>query len=90
MKTFNQFTEDVEKIKELGDTIQNNKSVKKIKNSLESGKIDINQLKDFVNSDDAQNLKNTAINTLLDVGQSYLNKAKESTKGGNNKGGNKK
>ena len=90
MKTFNQFTEDVEKIKELGDTIQNNKSVKKIKNSLESGKIDINQLKDFVNSDDAENLKNTAINTLLDVGQSYLNKAKESTKGSNNKGGNKK
>ena len=85
MKTFNQFAEDAEKIKELGDTIQNNKSVKKIKNSLESGKIDINQLKDFVNSDDAQNLKNTAINTLLDVGQSYLNKAKESAKGGNKK-----
>ncbi len=90
MKTFNQFTEDVEKIKELGDTIQNNKSVKKIKNSLQSGKIDINQLKDFVNSDDAKKLKNTAINTLLDVGQSYLNQAKESSKGGNNKGGNKK
>ena len=82
MKTFNQFTEDVEKIKELGDTIQNNKSVKKIKNSLQSGKIDINQLKDFVNSDDAKKLKNTAINTLLDVGQSYLNKAKESAKKG--------
>ena len=85
MKTFNQFAEDAEKIKELGDTIQNNKGVKKIKKSLESGKIDINQLKDFVNSDDAQNLKNTAINTLLDVGQSYLNKAKESAKGGNKK-----
>ena len=85
MKTFNQFTEDAEKIKELGNTIQNNKGVKKIKDSLESGKIDINQLKDFVNSDDAKNLKNNAINTLLDVGQSYLNKAKESAKGGNKK-----
>ena len=82
MKTFNQFAEDAEKIKELGDTIQNNKGVKKIKKSLESGKIDINQLKDFAKSDDIKNLKSTAINTLLDVGQSYLNKAKESAKKG--------
>ena len=82
MKTFNQFAEDAEKIKELGDTIKNNKGVKKIKKSLESGKIDINQLKDFAKSDDIKNLKNTAINTLLDVGQSYLNKAKESAKKG--------
>ncbi len=86
MKTFNQFTEDAEKIKELGNTIQNNKGVKKIKKSLESGKIDINQLKDFAKSDDIKNLKSTAINTLLDVGQSYLNKAKESA----NKGGKQK
>ena len=78
MKTFNQFAEDAEKIKELGDTIMKNKGVQNIRKSLESGKIDINQLKDFAKSDDVKNLKNTAINTLLNVGQSYLNKAKES------------
>tara|TARA_Y100001951_G_C11139707_1_gene182928 strand:+ start:162 stop:413 length:252 start_codon:yes stop_codon:yes gene_type:complete len=78
MKTFNQFAEDAEKIKELGDTIMKNKGVQNIRKSLESGKIDINQLKDFAKSDDVKNLKNTAINTLLDVGQSYLNRAKES------------
>ena len=78
MKTFNQFAEDAEKIKELGDTIMKNKGVQNIRTSLESGKIDINQLKDFAKSDDVKNLKNTAINTLLDVGQSYLNRAKES------------
>ena len=76
MKTFNQFAEDVEKIKELGNTINNNKSVQKIKSNLGSGKIDINQLKDFAKSDDIKNLKSTAINTLLDIGQSYLNKAR--------------
>ena len=78
MKTFNQFAEDAEKIKELGDTIMKNKGVQNIRKSLESGKIDINQLKNFAKSDDVKNLKNTAINTLLDVGQSYLNRAKES------------
>ena len=78
MKTFNQFAEDAEKIKELGDTIMKNKGVQDIRKSLESGKIDINQLKNFAKSDDVKNLKNTAINTLLNVGQSYLNKAKES------------
>ncbi len=77
-KSFRQFREDSEKIKELGDTIKNNKGVKKIRKSLESGKIDINQMQDIVKSDDIENLKSTAINTLLDVGQSYLNKAKKS------------
>ena len=77
-KSFRQFREDSEKIKELGDTIKNNKGVQKIRKSLESGKIDINQMKDFAKSDDIKSLKSTAINTLLDVGQSYLNKAKKS------------
>tara|TARA_B100000287_G_scaffold32602_1_gene30306 strand:+ start:622 stop:870 length:249 start_codon:yes stop_codon:yes gene_type:complete len=77
-KSFRQFREDAEKIKELGDTIKNNKGVQKIRKSLESGKIDINQMKDFAKSDDIKSLKSTAINTLLDVGQSYLNKAKKS------------
>ena len=65
-----------QKIKDLGNTLMNNKSVRSIKKNLESGKIDINQLKKFAQSDDVKSLKNTAINTLLDVGQSYLNKAK--------------
>ena len=42
MKTFNQFTEDAEKIKELGNTIQNNKGVKKrflVKHIKEEGKV---------------------------------------------------
>ena len=65
-----------QKIKDLGNTLMNNKGVRSIKKNLESGKIDINQLKKFAQSDDVKNLKNTAINTLLDVGQSYLNKAK--------------
>ena len=65
-----------QKIKDLGDSIKNNKSVQSIKNSLKSGKIDINQLKNFAQSDDIKSLKNSAMNTLLDVGQSYLNKAK--------------
>ena len=65
-----------QKIKDLRNTLMNNKSVRSIKKNLESGKIDINQLKKFAQSDDIKSLKNTAINTLLDVGQSYLNKAK--------------
>ena len=65
-----------QKIKDLRNTFMNNKSVRSIKKNLESGKININQLKKFAQSDDIKSLKNTAINTLLDVGQSYLNKAK--------------
>ena len=76
MKTFNQFAEDADKIKELGNTIKNNKSVQKVKSGLESGKIDINQLRNIAGSDDIKSLKSTAINTLLDVGQSYLNKTR--------------
>ena len=66
-----------QKIKDLRNTFMNNKSVRSIKKNLESGKININQLKKFAQSDDIKSLKNTAINTLLDVGQSYLNKAKK-------------
>ena len=76
MKKFNQFAEDAEKIKELGNTIKNNEGVQKIKKNLESGKIDINQIRNFAKSGDAKSLRNTAINTLFDVGQSYLNKAR--------------
>ena len=65
-----------QKIKDLGNTLMKNKGVRSIKKSLESGKIDINQLKKFAQSDDAKNLKNTAINMLLKVGQNKLNKLK--------------
>ena len=81
MKTFNQFAEDAEKIEGLRNTVNNNKGIQRIRKNLESGKIDINQLKNFANSDDAKNLRNTAINTLFDVGQSYLNKARTNLQG---------
>ena len=81
MKTFNQFAEDAEKIEGLRNTVKNNKGIQGIRKNLESGKIDINQLKNFANSDDAKNLRNTAINTLFGVGQSYLNKARTNLQG---------
>ena len=66
-----------QKIKKLGDAIKDNKDVQNIRKSLESGNINIKDLSNFAKSDGVQDLKNTAINTLLDVGQSYLNKAKK-------------
>ena len=65
------------KIENLKNTFMKNKGVQDIRKSLESGNINLNQLKKFAQSDDVKSLKNTAINTLLDVGQSYLNKAKK-------------
>ena len=83
MKTFNQFSEDAKAINSfMKDTLMNNPTIKSITSDLQSGKIDINKIKNTVKSDkgkeDMDNLKNTAINTLLNVGQSYLNRAKES------------
>ena len=74
MKTYTQFQEDMNKF--MKDTVMKNKGVQNIRKSLESGKIDINQLKNFAKSDDAKNLRNTAINTLLKVGQNKLDKLK--------------
>ena len=83
MKTFQQFNEDKEKINAfMKDTLMNNPTVKSITGDLKSGTIDINKIKNTITSkkgkEDMNNLKNTAINTLLNVGQSYLNRAKES------------
>ena len=83
MKTFQEFKEDVKKINDfMKNTFMNNPTVQSITGDLKSGRIDINKIKNTVKSDkgkeDMNNLKNTAINTLLDVGQSYLNRAKES------------
>ena len=74
MKTFNQFAEDAEKIKEI---INNNKGLQKVRRSVESGNINIKDLKNFATSDDAANLGKNVINTLLDAGQSQLNKARK-------------
>ena len=84
MKTFQQFNEDAKQINAfMKDTFMNNPTIKSITSDLKSGNININKIKDTVKSDkgkeDMNNLKNTAIKTLLDVGQSYLDRAKKST-----------
>ena len=73
MKTYTQFQEDMDKFK---NTVINNPGVKKITTDLKQGNININNLKNFAKSDDAKNLRNTAINTLLKVGQNKLDKLK--------------
>ena len=74
MKTFKQFAEGAEKIKEL---INNNKVLQKVRSSVESGNININDLRNFASSDDAKNLGKNVINTFLDIGQSQLNKTRK-------------
>ena len=84
MKTFNQFNEDASKKINafMKDTLMNNPTIKSITGDLKSGNLNINKIKKTVTSDegkkDMKNIKNTAINTLLDVGQSYLNRARDS------------
>jgi len=77
MKTFQQFSEDAKEINKLKDTFANNPGVKKLTGNLKQGNINIKDLKNFAHSDDVQNLKSAALNTLINVGQGYLNKAKE-------------
>ncbi len=74
MKTYTQFQEDMNKF--MKDTVMNNPGVKKITTDLKQGNININNLKNFAKSDDAKNLKSTAINMLLKVGQNKLDKLK--------------
>ena len=74
MKTYTQFQEDMNKF--MKDTVMNNPGVKKITTDLKQGNININNLKNFAKSDDAKNLKNTAINMFLKVGQNKLDKLK--------------
>ena len=80
MKTFNQFSEDAKAISSfMKDTLMNNPTIKSITSDLKSGKIDINKIKGTVESDkgkkDLQNIKRTGLNTLIKVGQGYLDKA---------------
>ena len=82
MKTFNQFQEDAEKMNAfMKNVFMNNPTIKSITGDLKSGKIDINKIKNRVSSKrgqkDLKNLRTTGLNTLIDVGQSYLNKAKK-------------
>ena len=82
MKTFQKFNEDINAF--MKDTLMNNPTIKSITGDLKSGKIDINKLKDTMQSDkgkkDMKNLRSTAIDTLIDVGQGYLNRAKDKAK----------
>ena len=80
MKTFNQFSEDAKAINSfMKDMLMNNPTIKSITSDLKSGKIDINKIKGTVESDkgkkDLQNIKRTGLNTLIKVGQGYLDKA---------------
>ena len=82
MKTFQQFKEDAKAINAfMKDTLMNNRTIKSITSDLKSGNININKIKDTVQSKrgqkDLNKLKTTGLNTLIDVGQSYLNRAKK-------------
>ena len=79
MKTFNQFNEDINAF--MKDTLTNNPTIKSITSDLKSGNININKIKKTVISDkgkeDLNNLKKTGLNTLINIGQGYLDRASE-------------
>ena len=82
MKTFQQFKEDAEKMNAfMKNAFMNNRTIKSITSDLKSGNININKIKDTLQSKrgqkDLNKLKTTGLNTLIDVGQSYLNRAKK-------------
>ena len=77
MKTYQQFSEDAKEINKLKDTFTNNRGVQKLTGNLKQGNINIKDLKNFAHSDDVQNLKSAALNALINVGQGYLNSAKQ-------------
>ena len=83
MKTFNQFNEDASKKINafMKDTLMNNPTIKSITGDLKSGNININKIKKTVTSDkgkkDLNNLKTKGLNTLIKVGQGYLDRASE-------------
>tara|TARA_B100000131_G_C17748186_1_gene464010 strand:+ start:252 stop:509 length:258 start_codon:yes stop_codon:yes gene_type:complete len=81
MKNFNQFQEDAKAITSFKDTLMNNPTIKNITSDLKSGKIDINKIKGSVQSEkgkkDLENLRKTGLNTLIKVGQGYLDRASQ-------------
>jgi len=81
MKNFNQFQEDAKGINSFKDTLMNNPTIKNITSDLKSGKIDINKIKGSVQSEkgkkDLENLRKTGLNTLIKIGQGYLDRASQ-------------
>ena len=77
MKTFNQFNEDINAF--MKDTLMNNPTIKSITGDLKSGNINITDIKKKVTSkkgqEDLNDLKTKGLNTLIRVGQGYLDKA---------------
>ena len=82
MKTFQKFNEDAKSINAfMKNTFMNNPTIKSITGDLKSGNINIDKLKNTVTSDkgkkDLNNLKTKGLNTLIKVGQGYLDRASE-------------
>tara|TARA_B100000575_G_scaffold67650_1_gene52280 strand:- start:214 stop:465 length:252 start_codon:yes stop_codon:yes gene_type:complete len=79
MKTFQQFNEDINAF--MKDTFMNNPTIKSITSDLKSGNIDINKIKKTVTSEKGKknlnDLKRKGLNTLINVGQGYLDRASE-------------
>ena len=79
MKTFQQFNEDINAF--MKDTFMKNPTIKSITDPLSKGQIDINKIKKTVTSDkgkeDLNDLKSKGLNTLIRVGQGYLDRASE-------------
>ena len=81
MKTFQQFKEDASKQMNafMKDTLMNNPTIKSIINPLKDGNINITDIKKKVTSkkgqEDLNDLKTKGLNTLIRVGQGYLDRA---------------
>ena len=80
MKTFNQFNEDAKQINAfMKNALMNNDTVKSIINPLKDGNINITDIKKKVTSkkgqEDLNDLKTKGLNTLIRVGQGYLDRA---------------
>ena len=81
MKTFNQFNEDASKEINafMKKALTNNDTVKSITGDLKSGNINITDIKKKVTSkkgqEDLNDLKTKGLNTLIRVGQGYLDRA---------------
>ena len=77
MKTFNQFNEDINAF--MKDTFMKNPTVKSIIDPLKDGNINITDIKKKVTSkkgqEDLNDLKTKGLNTLIRVGQGYLDRA---------------
>ena len=82
MKTFHKFNEDAKEINSfMKDTFMNNPTIKSITGDLKSGNLDINKIKKTVTSEKGKknlnDLKRKGLNTLIRVGQGYLDRASE-------------